>query len=105
MRTKSKTWRFIDNAALYLWYYKPISDTQAEISGAGKIWNDRVKEGDKILVKLKNGGEGELIVNEIDFTSDCFDAVVTLGEKIIRRYGTSNVVSSDPNKNWIEIKK
>ena len=82
MKTEKRTWEFINNACLNIFSYKPINDEQAKVMGCGKIWNDRVKAGDTIIVKTKKG-KGELIVvDDIFFTDNLFEATVTLGEEI-----------------------
>jgi hypothetical protein len=79
MRTEKRTWEFIDNAALLIYYYNPINDNQAIIKGCGRVWNDRVQRGDTIVVKTSGGKKAELIVDEILFTNETFEATVTLG--------------------------
>jgi hypothetical protein len=84
MRTLPRIWDFTENSmVLSICLYNPISETQAEIAGTGKVWDDRVCKGDSLLIKVK-GGKGILVVDKIEFTSDSawFTALVTLGEKI-----------------------
>lgn len=89
MRTEPRTWKFFDNAALTLISHVALSDSTSKIKGLGKIWNDKVKVGDiiQIKVKLKKTEQEviiELKVDTIQFTSDSayFEAECTLGELI-----------------------
>ena len=82
MRKEPKDWIFIDSMVLNLWSYKPINETQASVSGSGKVWNDKVRVGDGIIIKAKNGKRARLLVDEIKFTNETFDAVVTLNNFI-----------------------
>ena len=82
MRTNKKDWIFINNAALLLYAYNPINETQAKVSGTGKIWNDKVKVNDGIIVESKNNKNVRLIVNEINFTGNTFDALVSIDDYI-----------------------
>lgn len=81
MRSEPITWDFRDNACLNIYSYKPIDDNTAKIEGNGKVWNDRVTIGDKIITKSNIGLGAELIVMDIDFISDSsvFSATIKLG--------------------------
>lgn len=83
MRTEKKDWIFIDNSALLLYAYKPINETQASVSGTGKVWDDRVRKGDGIIIETKDKKRARLEVNEINFTGHTFEATVTLGYYVL----------------------
>lgn len=82
-RNTPKDWDFTgNNVCLVLYAYKPINEEQAEIKGTGKIWNDRVRVGDSIIINLSENRRGRLIVDKINFlmNENNFDATVTLGD-------------------------
>tara|TARA_B110001450_G_C17363941_1_gene376734 strand:+ start:315 stop:566 length:252 start_codon:yes stop_codon:yes gene_type:complete len=83
MRSEKRDWIFINNAALLLYAYKPINETKASVSGTGKVWNDKVRVGDGIIIETKDKKRARLEVDKIKFTGHTFDATVTLGDYVL----------------------